>query len=190
MDARQLANVTVNGVLVSSNPNFIAATNVRGMVELSTNAETQAGSDTTRAVTPASLRAETSQSATGNRIARRNSSGDLTARFFDSTAGDATPGATPRIAYRDSGSTTLRFMTIANAVDRLNIGTTHYDPGPVTSPTTVFSPGIPFTRAQVFAGGVPQRVNSAFTISQSGGNGVITFNEPIPIGTEVFAELS
>ena len=191
LNARQLNTVTVNGVLVSSNPNFIAATNARGMVELATNAETQAGTDGTRAVTPASLRAETSStSATPNRIARRNTSGDLIARFFFSTASDSTPGATPRIAYRDSGTQTLRFMTIANAVDRLNIGTTHYYPGPVTSPRTVFSPGIPFTRAQVFAGGVPQRINDAFTISQSGGNGVITFNEAIPTGTEVFAELS
>ena len=190
LDGKLDDNHTINGVLVSSNPVFNASSTARGMVELATTAEVQAGTDSTRAVVPSTLRAETSQSDTANRIARRTSSGDLVARFFNTTSSDSVPGATPRIAYRDSSTQELRFMTLDNARDRLNIGTTHYYPGTITSPQTVFSPGIPFTRAQVFAGGVAQRIGSAFTISQSGGNGVITFSEAIPAGTEVFAELS
>ena len=56
----QLNTVTVNGVLVSSNPTFTASTTTVGMVELATGTETETGTDTgTRAVTPAGLSART-----------------------------------------------------------------------------------------------------------------------------------
>ena len=51
--------VTINGVLVSSNPTFTATTTTVGMVELATSTETSTGTDTARAVTPAGLSART-----------------------------------------------------------------------------------------------------------------------------------
>lgn len=59
-----------NGNGVSGNPTLAgidASTTVKGVVELATNAETQTGTDTVRAVTPAGLRSATRELLTANR---------------------------------------------------------------------------------------------------------------------------
>lgn len=70
-----------------------ATETAKGIVELATNAEAAAGTDTTRAVTPANIKplleakvatAEVSELATGSTIAKRNASGDLTCRYLGS----------------------------------------------------------------------------------------------------------
>jgi hypothetical protein len=53
----------------------VATTDVQGKVELATDAETQAGTDTARAVTPSSLFAAAVAAATANRIVRRDAAG-------------------------------------------------------------------------------------------------------------------
>lgn len=53
----------------------VATTTVQGKVELATDAETQAGTDATLAVTPSSLFAASVAAATANRIVRRDAAG-------------------------------------------------------------------------------------------------------------------
>ena len=52
-----------------------ATETVMGVVELATNAEVQAGTDTERAVTPAGLRSDSTTAATANRVVRPRGTG-------------------------------------------------------------------------------------------------------------------
>lgn len=74
-DATQLYNALVVLVATLVPPVPVATTEVQGKVELATGAETQAGTDATRAVTPAGLFAAAVPAPTANRVVRRDAAG-------------------------------------------------------------------------------------------------------------------
>jgi hypothetical protein len=74
-DDTQLYDALVVLIAALVPPVPTATTAVQGKVELATDAETQAGTDATRAVTPASLFAAAVSAATANRIVRRDAAG-------------------------------------------------------------------------------------------------------------------
>ena len=71
----QLYDAIASLIAILVPPVPVATTTVQGKVELATDAETQAGTDATRAVTPSSLFAAAVAAATANRIVRRGAAG-------------------------------------------------------------------------------------------------------------------
>ena len=163
------STATINGVLVTSNPVFTASTTVTGMVQLATNAETQTGTDADRAVTPAGLASLTSTTSRRGLIETATNAEAVTGTDTERAVTPA--GLAARLATLPSGVTITDF----------NLGS-------IASAITQVTPGVPFSSATVFCGGVPQLpgAGNAFTIQADGANNRIVFNTSVPAGTEVF----
>jgi hypothetical protein len=141
-----------------------ATTTVSGTVELATNAETQTGTDATRAVTPAAL-----QSKISNSINLNSSTSIASSAAVKSAYDAAVAAANFQYVYFDDISglfngTTTSFTLAVSSV--------------ATAPT-------PSTNVMVFIGGVPQTpgATGAYTITGS----TITFTTAPPTGASFIA---
>lgn len=79
-------------------------------------------------------------------------------------------------------------------IENLNNAFVQYDAGNISSPTTIFRPGIDFLDATLFAGGVPQRpgASNSYVIETDSVNNSfkqIRFSSAIPAGVELFGTL-
>ena len=160
---------TINGVLLTTSPTFTASTTVVGMVELATDAEAIDQVDSTRAITPSNLNAVTATEARRGLIERATTA--ETVAGTDTTRAVTPAGVAAAIAATPSGPII-----------------TDFNLGEIASPITQIQPGVAFTAATVFVGGVPQLpgAGNAYTIQADGANNLIAFTQTVPAGAEVF----
>lgn len=136
-----------------------ASTAQAGIVELATDAETQAGADANRAVTPASLQSKVSDSVTSTSTTTIASSAAVKLAY------DSAVGVTPVLAFIDDIS------------GGFNGAATNF---PLEIGGLAVTPG---NNLLVFVGGVPQVPTAAYTVT----NSTISFTEPPLAGTNFIA---
>lgn len=106
---------------VSASAVSVASTTVAGVVELSTNAETQTGADTNRAVTPASLQSKISDSTDTTSSTTIASSTAVKAAKDVADAALPKAGGTVSGALQVTGDTTLSGAVICNGTGYLDL---------------------------------------------------------------------
>lgn len=92
-----------------------ASSTTTGVVQLTTDAEAQAGTITTKALTPAALTAATATTATASRLVKTDATGKINTNFL--------PVVTSTTTFKSGGNTTTTGFQIASGADLSTIFT-------------------------------------------------------------------